>query len=294
MKTNAKNLIREFWESNPCGSKFTPDDIGTRQFFEAAERFRYEAEGHILKMLPLDRVAEKSVLEIGCGLGTDGSQFAGHGARYVGMDLTSAAVHLTQRRLRLFDLSGSVLEGDAENLPFEDETFDFVYSHGVLHHTPDTQRAFDEIYRVLRTGGQAILMLYHRHSWNYWGNIVFLRRLGASLLAFDWGPSLVNRLTGESIERLKQHQQNLREQGTHYLRIDNFLCQNTDGPGNPLSQVYTRHQVKEMLSKFPKVETQAAFLNRRWLPFFGKFLSDSVEARLASHWGWHLWIFATK
>jgi SAM-dependent methyltransferase len=291
---NTKDLVREFWENNPCGFKFTPSDIGTRQFFEAVERFRYEAEGHILKMLPLSRVEGKSVLEIGCGLGTDGSQFAKHGAKYVGMDLTSMAVQLTQRRFQLFGFPGSLLEGDAENLPFEDEAFDIIYSHGVLHHTPDTQRTFDEIHRTLRTGGQAILMLYHRHSWNYWGNIVFLRRLGAALLAFDWGPSLVNRLTGENIERLKQHQQNLREQGARYLRLDNFLCQNTDGPGNPLSKVYTRSQVKKMLKKFSKVETQVAFLNRRWLPLVGKFLPASIESRLARLWGWHLWIFAIK
>ena len=289
-----KQLVQKFWDEHPCGVKFAPSEIGTRYFFDELDKHRYETEGHILKLLQPIQVRGKRVLEIGCGLGTDGGQFVRKGANYIGMDLTSASVQLARRRFQLSKLSGVVLEADAEDIPFEDETFDLVYSHGVLHHTPDTQRAFNEIHRVLRGGGQAIIMLYHRDSWNYWGNIMFLRRLGAALLLFDWGPSIVHYLTGESVERLRQHQGNLRRQGGGYLRRDVFLSKNTDGPGNPLSKVYTRSQIKWMFNRFTTVETKAAFMNRRWLPVIGRWISQRVEERLASHWGWHLWIFATK
>jgi len=291
---SVKQFVREFWDDHPCGVKFAPGEIGTRYFFEEVEKHRYATEGHILKFLPLKQVQGKRILEIGCGLGTDGGQLARHGANYIGMDLTPTAVQLTRRRFQLFKLRGAVLEADAENLPFKDSSFDMVYSHGVLHHTPDTQCAFDEIHRVLCVGGQTIVMLYHRSSWNYWGNIMFLRRLGAALLAFEWGPSIVHLLTGESVERLREHQENLRRRGMDYLRQDVFLSHNTDGPGNPLSKVYTRSQVTQMFCKFAKVNTKVAFMNRRWLPIIGKWIPKQVEERLATHWGWHLWVFATK
>ena len=81
------------------------------------------------------------VLEIGCGLGTDGAQFAEAGADYTGVDLTEAAVELARKRFELFDLPGKFQTADAENLDFADESFDLVYSHGVLHHTPETAKA---------------------------------------------------------------------------------------------------------------------------------------------------------
>ena len=95
----------------------------------------------------------KSVLEIGVGLGADHQQFAQSGAVLTGLDLTQRAVGHTRRRLEAFGLHSSLSIGDAENLPFPDESFDVVYSWGVLHHSPDTQKAVDEAYRVLRYGG---------------------------------------------------------------------------------------------------------------------------------------------
>jgi ubiquinone/menaquinone biosynthesis C-methylase UbiE len=105
------------------------------------------------------------VLEVGIGLGTDFTRFARAGARLAGIDLTEAAVDLVRRRLAHEGLEADVRVGDAENLPFADGTFDLVYSWGVLHHTPDTARALDEVRRVLRPGGEARIMLYSRRSW---------------------------------------------------------------------------------------------------------------------------------
>ena len=107
------------------------------------------------------------MLEIGCGPGIDLVQLAGAGACVTGMDLTPPAVRLARRHLQISKLPGSVLEGNAELTPFADGTFDAVYSHGVLHHTVDTQRAIDEVHRVLKPGGEAVIMLYHRVSW-FW------------------------------------------------------------------------------------------------------------------------------
>ncbi len=289
-----KNRVRAFWQANPCGTKFTDAAPGTRLFYERVEEHRYAKEWHIPVAADFASARGKQVLEIGCGLGTDGAQFARAGADYTGVDLTSAAVDLARRRFELFDLEGNFRTSDAENLDFPDASFDLVYSHGVLHHTPDTARAVHEIHRVLRPGGQAIVMLYHRNSYNYRVNIRLLRRVGAHLLRSEAGLRLVHRLTGEPVENLREHARNLKQDAGSYLAADEFLNQHTDGAGNPLARVYSEMEAKRLFKDFAEVRTAVYFLNKRWLPIIGSVLPRSIESRLAARWGWHLWIYARK
>jgi ubiquinone/menaquinone biosynthesis C-methylase UbiE len=233
------------------------------------------------------------VLEIGCGLGTDGAQFARAGADYTGVDLTEAAVEQSRRRFELAGLPGEFRVADAEHLDFADESFDLVYSHGVLHHTPDTAGAIREVHRVLKPGGRAIVMLYHRDSYNYRIGIRVLRRTGARLLKTESGQKLVHGVTGEPMESLREYADLLKSKNGH-LSDDEFLSQSTDGAGNPLARVYSRREARELFKDFREVETRAYFLNKRFIPLIGKLLPRSIESLLASRWGWHLWIYATK
>jgi len=289
-----KERVRAFWQANPCGTKFADAPPGTRRFYELVEEHRYQKEWHIPLAADFPSAQGLRVLEIGCGLGTDGAQFAGAGANYTGVDLTEAAIELARKRFELFNLPGQFQTADAENLDFADNSFDLVYSHGVLHHTPDTERAVKEIYRVLRPGGRAVVMLYHRDSYNYRVNISLLRRAGAQLLRWESGVKLVHRLTGESLESLQQHAAQLRVDQHSYLKSDEFLSQNTDGAGNPLARVYSRVEARRLFKEFAEIELRTYFLNKRWLPLIGNMLSRSAESRLAARWGWHLWIYAKK
>ena len=291
---NLKERVRAFWQANPCGTKFADAPPGTRRFYELIEDHRYQKEWHIPQAADFAGTQGLKVLEIGCGLGTDGAQFAKAGANYTGVDLTDAAIELAQKRFELFNLPGKFQTADAEKLDFADDSFDLVYSHGVLHHTPDTEHAVMEIYRVLRPGGRAVVMLYHRDSYNYRVNISLLRRAGAQLLRWEPGISLVHRLTGESVESLRQHATQLRNDQHVYLKPEEFLSQNTDGAGNPLARVYSRVEARELFKDFAEVELRTHFLNKRWLPLIGNMLSRSAESRLAARWGWHLWIYAKK
>jgi ubiquinone/menaquinone biosynthesis C-methylase UbiE len=160
-----KDAVRAHWEQDPCGAKLADHEQGTPEFFADVERTRNELEPFIPSFAEFDRWREKDVLEVGVGLGSDFIRFVRAGAHAHGVDLTEAAVELVQRRLALEDLTGEVRVGDAEALPYADERFDLVYSWGVLHHTPDTRRALDEVRRVLRPGGEARIMLYSRRSW---------------------------------------------------------------------------------------------------------------------------------
>jgi ubiquinone/menaquinone biosynthesis C-methylase UbiE len=289
-----KTRVHDFWEANPCGIKFAREEIGTREFFTAIERHRYQTEWHIPNAVNFPRWRDCDVLEVGCGLGSDAINFARRGARYTGVDLTEASIALVQRRFELEGLTANLRVADAEALPFGDDSFDLVYSHGVLHHTPDTRRAINEVHRVVKPGGTAMVMLYHKNSYNYRVNIMTVRRLGARLLGFDWGPGLIHRLTGEDENRLRELQRSYRRDGRRLLSPDEFLNQNTDGAGNPLARAYTRREALAMFNRFREVRTEVHFLNKRWIPLVGGIMPRAVERVLARVMGWHLWIIAQK
>jgi SAM-dependent methyltransferase len=289
-----KERVRAFWQAHPCGTKFSDAEMGTPEFFDRVEAHRYAKEWHIPDAADFSGSRGLSVLEVGCGLGTDAAQFAKAGAHYTGVDLTEAAIDLARRRFEISGWPGKFQVADAENLDFADASFDRVYSHGVLHHTPDTARAISEIHRVLKPGGQAIVMLYHRGSYNYRIGIRVLRRAGAGLLKSEGGIKIVHRLTGEPVESLREHAGLLAGKNDGQTSFDEFLSQSTDGAGNPLARVYSRREARELFKDFREVELRAYFLNKRFIPLLGNLLPRSLESALASRWGWHLWIYARK
>src|SRR6266851_7293665 len=266
--TNAelKERVRAFWQAHPCGTKFSDAEMGTREFFERIEAHRYAKEWHIPEAANFAAARGLRVLEIGCGLGTDGAQFALAGANYIGVDLTEASVELARKKFELSGLRGEFRVADAENLDFADDSFDLVYSHGVLHHTPDTRQSVREIHRVLKPGGRAIVMLYHRGSYNYRIGIRVLRRAGANLLKSESGIKIVNRLTGEPMESLRDHARLLKASTNGHVASDEFLSHSTDGAGNPLARVYSRREARELFKYFQKVELHTYFLNKRFIP----------------------------
>lgn len=159
-----KEQVKEYWEQEPCGSGSAQSTRHTREYFDEIEEHRYRLEPFIHQFAQFTRKRGKKVLEIGVGAGTDHLQFARAGAILSGIDLTDAAIEMVAKRLALEGLSSDLRRSDAENLPFENDSFDYVYSWGVLHHTPNTEKSIDEVYRVCKPGGKACIMLYHRWS----------------------------------------------------------------------------------------------------------------------------------
>ena len=161
----AKEAVRDYWQGVPCGTSLTTAQRGSKQFFDEIEQKRYRLEPFIPTFAEFERWRDKRVLEIGVGVGTDFVRFARAGAKVSGIDLTDTSIELVHQRLALEGLRADLRVADAEQLPFADKTFDFVYSWGVLHHTPNTGLAVREAIRVLRPGGAACVMMYARHSW---------------------------------------------------------------------------------------------------------------------------------
>jgi SAM-dependent methyltransferase len=155
---------------------------GTAEWFEDVDRrflrtayYAREAGAPFGRFLTPNVAAGRRVLEVGCGMGTHAALLIKAGAEYTGIDLTEPAVQMTRRRLELSSLPGDVQKADAERLPFEDASFDTVWSWGVIHHSASFERCFSEITRVLRPGGRVVLMVYHHPSLFYYLYCVLAR-----------------------------------------------------------------------------------------------------------------------
>jgi len=161
---NNKSAVRDFWDAASCGEELYMQGTDAKAKFNNQLQERYRLEPYILSFADFKNYFQKQVLEIGVGLGADHQKFAESGADLYGCDLTPRAVEYTKERLELFGLSSRLQVADAEKLPFKNEQFDLVYSWGVIHHSPDTPQCIKEIYRVLKPGSEAKVMIYHTSS----------------------------------------------------------------------------------------------------------------------------------
>ena len=263
-----KVRAREQWSQDPCGAVYDREhEFGTREFFDTVERHRYsEYAAWMPRVMGFDKFRDARLLEIGCGMGTDLLQFARGGAHCTGIDLTPRSIEITRHRFRLYDADGAFMISDGEHLPFRDESFDVVYSNGVLHHTPDTAGAIREVHRVLRPGGTAKVMLYHRNSLNYWFDIV-LRR---GVLRGDF-------LRGRSVEEIMS-------------RVVEF----SNHGGRPLVKVYSRKEARELFSLFKSVTIEVEQLTRAELRFLSPLVSEAMLDRLRKRIGWNVIVTAVK
>lgn len=162
--SNEKMAVKDFWNENSCGEVLYLKGEDEMEAFKHQSSIRYQLEPYILTFADFLSAANKDVLEIGVGLGADHQKFAEAGARLTGIDLTDKAIAHTKRRFSIFGLNSELNVVDAENLPFANESFDIVYSWGVIHHSPDTPKVVKEIFRVLKQGGEARIMIYHTKS----------------------------------------------------------------------------------------------------------------------------------
>lgn len=161
------NDVQQFWEQEACGTGNAivgERDPYTKDWFEQIEQHRYRVEPYIHSIAEFTRHHGKRVLEVGVGAGSDHLQWARAGAECYGVDLTRRAIEITQARFDLYGFKTNLRQIDAEILPFPDDSFDVVYSWGVIHHAEHPEQIVQEVRRVLKPSGLFIGMLYGRHS----------------------------------------------------------------------------------------------------------------------------------
>jgi ubiquinone/menaquinone biosynthesis C-methylase UbiE len=260
-----KDEVQRQWDNDPAGSHYVKAAAPhTLQWFEEAEAYRYgEYAPWMFETMEFGRHAGERVLEIGGGMGTDLSQFARHGAIVTDLDLSSGHLELARENFRLRGLQGQFVLHDAESLVFEDNTFDLVYSNGVLHHTPNTHAVVQEIRRVLKPGGRAIVMMYAENSLHYWRNLVWAIGLKEGKLR----EMSMGEIMSRSVER-----------------SDNAAAR-------PLVKVYTKKRMRSLFDGFTDIE----IVQRQMVPAeVPRLLSRVPVATLGRLMGWNLIIKARK
>jgi SAM-dependent methyltransferase len=278
--------VLQFWQDHACGDvqvgglheRFHDD---YEKFFTEYDRFRYQNERHLPACIDKLDVAGKQVLEIGLGEGSDSERLIRRGALWSGVDLTAESVERVRTRLAFRQLPYEQLhQGSVLSLPFADDRFDMVFSHGVLHHVPDIYRAQEEIHRVLRPGGELVVMMYARWSLNYLVSIGLIRRT-ALLAAYPLARAGIMKPATRG--RLADHLANATTMGLfRYLRLSEFVHHNTDGPANPYSLVYDRRLVEQHFPSFRIMRAYKRFMHAPPLPVHG-LPGDTLL-------GWHLWV----
>ena len=271
---------QSWWEDNPMtydwegersveeGSKEWFNQLD-EEFWQVSKAFAHPDYPNCTPYSSLVDYSElkgKKMLEIGCGSGAQAAVFANAGAEITAIDLTERAIEMTKRRFDLFDIkNATIMQSDAENLPFDDNNFDFVWSWGVIHHSANTEKIAQEIYRVLKPGGKASIMIYNRNSVRY---IVYGLYQGIFKAKF-----------------LKHHS----------LYAVNMTY--TDGH---IARHYTRRSAAELFKDFSSVKTSVMDEGIPSIPglsvisrLFPKMMNP-VNHWINMRWGWFLFINIVK
>ncbi len=258
-----KNEVKHYWNQASCGTEITKKSKFSYAYFEEIEEARYRIEPEIFSFAQFTRFHGKKMLEVGVGAGSDFLQWVRAGTQAHGIDLTQEAVDNVRARLKIYGLEAADLRvGDAENLPYPNNSFDLVYSWGVIHHSPDTERCLAEIIRVTRPSGSIKVMVYNRHSF---------------FALYQWIRSALFK--GKPFQGLRKvlfnHQESL---GT---------------------KAYTRREIKNMTKKYPvtitKIDTTITSHDLLYYrPFLHKLSSRVVSLVGWKRWGWFMMIELRK
>lgn len=259
-----KQEVQNQWNNDPAGSHYVKHTAQhTLEWFKEVEAYRYNIYAPWMhKTMEFAKHGGEKVLEIGGGIGTDLSQFAIHGAQTTDIDLSAGHLALAQENFQHRKLEGKFIHHDAETLPFADNSFDLVYSNGVIHHTPNTSHVVQEMFRVLKPGGRAIVMVYAEHSLHYWTELV-------------WKLGLQKRLL---------EQMSIGAIMSQHVEI-------SESDQKPLVKVYTKPRLKQMFSDFETIDIVQRQLIQDELPKRLRWMPLKLAGSLM---GWNLIVKAQK
>ena len=170
--TSFAKEMKDYWDQNPIGVEQFDELVGSPEFYKKYLEYYDDFYGYKWKTFQYEKYKDKKVLEIGCGLGVDSVKFAKSGADLTCIDLSDTSVQNTKKGLSHLNLKANVAQGNVEELDFPDNTFDVVYAYGVLMYAQNEKKAYEQVYRVLKPGGEALVTLYHSRSW-YWLLVTF-------------------------------------------------------------------------------------------------------------------------
>ncbi|PPR65442.1 MAG: putative methyltransferase YcgJ [Alphaproteobacteria bacterium MarineAlpha3_Bin7] len=263
-----KKKIQDFWGDLYSSLYEEVDKQITKETLESGlieleNMFRLRSHMAISEM-SLEKLSGKKILEIGPGAGAHSALFAKYNAVVTSVDITFERVQSTQKKFIVLDktIAGcQAIQGDAENLPFSDSSFDIIYSNGVLHHSTNTKTAVREAYRLLKPGGKAIIMLYCKNSWHYWVNMLFFEGICRGKLAL--GKNWLGHIT---------------EWGGNKKQTQT----------NPYTKCFTKKEIKSLFKEFKTIHLRKAEFYFYLIPVIGKLYRIWQKKYLGLHPGGEL------
>ena len=240
--------VENFWENNPLFSGESSAKEGTEKFFKEHTKTVIEdcfSGKFDERCFPIN-LKNKTVLDLGCGPGFWVEQISKQNPKkIIACDLTQKAIDLAKKRCDFLSINNiEFVKGNAENLPFDDNKFDFINCQGVIHHTPDTQKAIQEIKRCLKSGGTFSVSVYYKN--------IFLK---------SWP---IIKPVGKIITKLGGGLKGRGRENIFSLRNIDEIVRHYDGADNPIGKAYSR---KSIFSLFKKSNLK---VNKYFLHFFPK------------------------
>lgn len=257
------NVVKKFWDDRPCNIRHSTKEIGTKPYFDDVERRKYFVEPHIPKFADFEKWKGKKVLEIGCGIGTDSINFAKAGAILTCVELSDVSLELTKKRFDVFGLTAKFYSANAEELSkiVPIESYDLIYSFGVIHHTPNPSNVFNEIKKYANQNTVVKIMLYAKYSWK---SIMFFITQGYKF----------NFSLNKTIQYYAEAQLN---------------C--------PVANVYTKNSLKELLHDFNIIDAKKDHIFPYIIKDYVKYVyNKKIIFKLMPKWlfkwlesklGWH-------
>ena len=193
------NEVRKYWDDRPCNVRHSKKEIGTTEYFDEVERKRYTAEPHIPSFAGFSDTNSKKVLEVGCGMATEGINYARAGATYTGTDLSVESLDLAKKRFEVYNKEGNFYLGNSEELSsfVPVETYDLIYSFGVIHHSPYPERIISEIKKYMNKDSVLKIMLYAKDSWKN-----YMIEAGHDQPEAQYGCPIANTYTNDEVREL--------------------------------------------------------------------------------------------
>lgn len=264
--------VQQFWDQRPCNVRHSPQGIGTRLYFDEVESRKYLVEPHIPRFAQFSRWKDKKVLEIGCGIGTDTINFAISGAQVSAVELSRKSLEIARRRAEVFGLEERIdfYLGDAERLSefVPQESYDLIYSFGVIHHTPHPERVLEEIRNYAKPEGEIKIMVYNHRSYK----VLWI------ILKYGKG---------------------------RFWKTREIVAENSEAAtGSPVSYTYTQKKIKRLLEQHGFEVTElwvdhifpyrvGDYLKYKYVKaWWIRLLPDSVFRWLEHRFGWHICVTA--
>ena len=191
--------VRTYWDDRPCNVRHSKKEKGTREYFDEVEAKRYTAEPHIPDFAGFSDTNGKKVMEVGCGMATEGINFARSGATYTGTDLSTESLDLAEKRFKVYNEKGNFYLGNSEELSsfVPVETYDLIYSFGVIHHSPHPEKIISEIKKYMNKDSTLKIMLYATDSWKN-----YMIEAGHDQPEAQYGCPIANTYTNDEVREL--------------------------------------------------------------------------------------------